>query len=175
MPANQEFVYVHRLVPEEINISKLLISNSEFNKPISSQQQQKHLNMLTTPSATPSADLDTKLFRKFVFEHIRTALSDGFNDNIGRTNVPPVFELATADTWYKVYEALADYFLGDAAPKNSKLASYYVQLKSQIDLDTQFSENRCKKLLQPALGLYQENLPSHYNKIQHQQRVIEIF
>ena len=114
--------------------------------------------------------MDAKLFREFVFSHIRTALNDGFNDNIGRTNVAPVFELPTPETWYRVYQSLGEFFLAEPV-KNAKLASYYSQLKSQIDLDVQFSENRCKKLLQPALGLYQDNLPSHYNKLQHQQRV----
>lgn len=122
----------------------------------------------STPDAT---EIDAKLFREFVFGHIRTALSDGFNDNIGRTNVAPVFELPTCDVWYKLYDALVDFFLTDT-PKSSKIAAYYSQLKSQIDLDVQFSENRCKKLIPSALGLYQENLPAYYNKHQHQQRVI---
>ena len=118
-----------------------------------------------------SADTDAKLFREFVFKHIKIALEDGFNDNFGRTNsIQPVFELTTAETWYNIYESLRDFFLTDT-PKSSKLAAYYSQLKSQIDLDVQFSENRCKKLLHPALSLYQESLPAHYNKHQHQQRV----
>lgn len=183
IPANQEFVYVHRLTPESININKLLLSNQEFSKPAPpglKNQQQQQLNYaaqtftpfqaVVTVSKTTANDLDAILFREFVFEHVNTALNDGFNDNIGRTNVTPVFELPTSDTWYKTYEALVDFFLGNV-PKSSKIATFYSQLKSQIDLDVQFSENRCKKLLQPALGLYQENLPAHYNKLQHQQRV----
>jgi len=187
IPPNQEFVYIHRAIPEATNINKLLMSNPEFNRPanlIGSNQFQRSSMYSTTTSSLPahqqsgatvtvtnSADLDAKLFREFVFEHVRTALGDGFNDNIGRTNVMPVFELPTTDTWYTIYNALVEFFLADV-PKNSKIAAYYSQLKSQIDLDVQFSENRCKKLLQPALGLYQENLPAHYNKHQHQQRVL---
>lgn len=181
IPANQEFVYVHRTTPEATRINKLLMLNGELNKTSntgasslacrsiyssSAQERSKSANVTTN-----MADVDAKLFREFVFRHIHTALEDGFNDNFGRTNpLPPIFELSTAENWYKVYESFRDFFLIET-PKSSKISSYYSQLKSQIDLDVQFSENRCKKLLQPALGLYQENLPAHYNKNQHQQRV----
>ena len=116
--------------------------------------------------------LDASLFRKFVFEHIDTALTDGFNDNIGRTNVYPVFELPRASHWDKIFDALCDLFLSE--PKTTKIQSQYAQLKSQIDIDAQFSENRCKKQMPAALNIYQEGLPSHYTKSQHNQRVFTI-
>lgn len=184
IPANQEFVYVHRSTPEPNNIVKLLMSNRPTNAgggstivqqqqrtPYAQQQQQQQQSQKTQSSV----ELDAKLFREFVLEHVRTALDGGgFNDNIGRTNIAPVFELAGADTWYAVYAALVEFFLTPRhrhSSSSSKIAAYYAQLKSQINLDAQFSENRCKKLLQPALALYQENLPAYYNKLQHQQRV----
>ena len=126
----------------------------------------------TSQETTPPQQLDdNKLFRQFVFEHINTALGDGFNDNIGRTSVAPVFELPNKTSWEKIYNALTDFFFGESPPKSSKIYSYFAQIKSHVDIDAQFSENRCKKVLPNALSLYQENLPAHYTNLQHQQRV----
>ena len=86
---------------------------------------------------------DTNLFRKFVFEHINTALNEGFNDNIGRTNVHPVFELPKASTWNRLFDSLVDFFLNKN--KSPKIQLQYSQLKAHIDIESQFSENRCKK------------------------------
>jgi protein SMG8 len=132
-------------------------------------------NSKTDPSPQPPLIDDAKLFRKFVLQHVSTALNDGFNDNIGRTNnVMPLFELPTHATFVKIYMALVDLFFKSAAPVargSSKINTIFNQLKSHVDIDAQFSENRCKKVLPTALSVYQENLPVHYTKLQHQQRV----
>jgi len=111
--------------------------------------------------------LDEMLFRSFIFEHTKKALNEGFNDNIGRTNVQPVFELPKASVWFKLYDALFDFFLRN--PKSHKVLNQYSQLKAQVDIDGNFSENICKKNLPSAISLYKENLPTHYTKAQHLQ------
>ena len=111
--------------------------------------------------------IDEILFRNFIFEHTKKALNEGFNDNIGRTNVTPVFELPKASVWFKLYDALVDFFLKN--PKSHKVLNQYSQLKAQIDIDGNFSENICKKNLPSAISLYKENLPAYYTKAQHQQ------
>ncbi len=190
IPANQEFVYIHRLTCTKIDTNRFLLAvlHKECSKPNvlsnNSHQRQFLTNQFAGESGTNNKNnsvkfladslvsnesLDSNLFRKFVFDHIKTALVDGFNDNIGRTNVYPVFELARPNHWDKIFDCLYDLFLGE--PKTNKIQSQYVQLRAQIDIDAQFSENRCKKQLPTALNLYQEGLPSHYTKSQHNQRV----
>ena len=111
--------------------------------------------------------IDEMLFRNFVFEHTKKALNEGFNDNIGRTNVSPVFELPKASVWFKLFDALVDFFLKN--PKSNKVLNQYSQLKAQVDIDGNFSENICKKNLPSAISLYKENLPTYYTSAQHQQ------
>jgi protein SMG8 len=155
IPANQEFVYIHRLQKNAINTYEFLLSTFVPNSsgPIVEREM-----------------LDADLFRKFTFSHVDKALKGGFNDNIGRTNVQPVFQLPTLDVAYKVIAAFVDFLFKDA--KSAKMKSYFVQLKSNIDIDAQFSENRCKKCLPLAINAYQDNLPLHYTEDQHKQRVI---
>lgn len=154
IPANQEFVYIHRVLKNSINTNEFLIST--FAKDTSRSIIEREM-------------LDADLFRKFTFSHVNKALTGGFNDNIGRTNVQPVFQLPTLDVAYKVIGAFVDFLFKDA--KTAKMKSYFVQLKSNIDIDAQFSENRCKKCLPVAINAYQENLPLHYTEDQHKQRV----
>lgn len=152
IPVNQEFVYIHRNNQQKFNAFRSW-SSSFNNDSLDSSWQS----------------LDLEQFRKFIFQHIKTALTIGFNDNIGRTNIPPIFELTTATIWYKIYQSLQEFFLGE--PKTQKVMSIYAQLKDQIDIDVQFSERRCKKVLPHAINLYQESLPAHYSKSQHEQKL----
>ncbi len=181
IPANQEFAYIHRLACNLVgnNTNSFLLAvlqkecsrsketSGNTNKPQQHRGLSGHSFLSDTMVRNEAVDAD--LFRKFVFEHVNTALTEGFNDNIGRTNVYPVFELVKPSIWHKVFDCLAGLFLGE--PKNQKIASQYGQLKAQIDIDAQFSENRCKKQLPIALNLYQDGLPGHYTKSQHFQRV----
>jgi protein SMG8 len=45
-------------------------------------------------------------------------------------------------------------------------------LRSLLDVEGQFSEARCSKVLPLALAAYQENLPSHYSSQYHENKVI---
>lgn len=154
IPANQEFVYIHRLQKNSINTNEFLLST--FVEDSSQSIIEREM-------------LDADFFRKFIFSHVNKALNSGFNDNIGRTNVQPVFQLPTLYVAYKVIGAFVDFLFKDT--KTAKMKSYFVQLKSNIDIDAQFSENRCKKCLPLAINVYQENLPLHYTEDQHKQRV----
>lgn len=172
IPANQEFVYIHRLVQDPTNMTAYLQNDSYFPSQSDPFKDVKAANI---------SDEDTRLFRKFIVEHINTAFGPGgFNDNIGRTNVAPVFELPTKAIWDRVYDAFIKLFFHNISPtlpvpnkllSAAKINNYFAQFKSHIDIDAQFSENKCKKVLQNAVSLYQENMPVHYTELQHQQRV----
>lgn len=41
-----------------------------------------------------------------------------------------------------------------------------------LDVEGQFSEARCAKVLPLALAAYQENLPSHYSSQYHENKVL---
>ena len=199
IPANQEFVYIHRIQTSQVNNNKFLLANLykeslRSSKPIGNLTASAALPssaslfsssspMTASTSATGGAtttaaerilrseELDASLFRKFVGEHTKKALSEGFNDNIGRTNnVQAIFELPRASVWHKLFAALADFMLREPA-RSAKMRSHFAQLKSHVDIDAQFSQNRCKKIQPLAISIYQENLPTHYNKAQHEQRV----
>jgi len=45
-------------------------------------------------------------------------------------------------------------------------------LRSVLDIDTNFSERRCRKVQPIAMAAYQENLPSHYNRNYHDTKVL---
>ncbi len=137
--------------------------------------------------ATTNYGDDSVCFRAFVYQHIKVAFNDGFNDNIGRTNVQPVFELPKLSVWYKVYDALYDAFFyahrcqtasttisGDQSKLQAikvKINQYFTQLKPHIDIDSKFSMNRCKKVLPNALNIYQDNLPQHYTRVHHEHKL----
>lgn len=44
-------------------------------------------------------------------------------------------------------------------------------MRSLLDVEGQFSEARCSKVLPLALAAYQENLPSHYSSQNHENKV----
>jgi len=44
-------------------------------------------------------------------------------------------------------------------------------LRSFLDIDTNFSERRCRKVQPIAMAAYQDNLPSHYNRNYHDTKV----
>jgi len=46
----------------------------------------------------------------------------------------------------------------------------FSMLRSLLDVEGQFSEARCSKVLPLALAKYQENLPSHYNSKYHENK-----
>jgi protein SMG8 len=125
---------------------------------------------------------DINSFRSFLFEHVKIALQpDGFNDNIGRTNVYSIFKRLNAETWYKVFNQLSSFFLQNNnnnttnPNRNQKTLEdkVFSQIKGYIDIDAQFSQNRCKKLIPTAINqFYQEGgLPPHYKREQHLKRL----
>lgn len=44
-------------------------------------------------------------------------------------------------------------------------------LRSFLDIDTNFSERRCRKVQPIAMATYKDNLPSYYNRNYHDTKV----
>jgi len=90
----------------------------------------------------------------------------GFSDNVGRHVGPSTFVLPPASVWFDASFKLYDYFSSNQTEdsKGCKL------LRSLLDVEGQFSEARCSKVLPLALAAYQENLPSHYSSQYHENK-----
>lgn len=72
-----------------------------------------------------------------------------------------------------VTTALYKYFM--TSTSTSENAEYNLTLPSSafssFYIDTKFSEQRCQKVLPIAVARYQENLPSHYTRNHHDDKV----
>ena len=165
IPANQEFVYIHRYT-HDLNVSNKFLMNSLIQDCLRFKDARLLTSSLHYDFNANIFDFykaDTRLFRKFLFGHVNQALKEGFNDNLGRNNVNPLFELMPSPVVFvKLFDALHDFFLNDQPPKSSKLQSYFNQIKTHVDIDAKYSENRCKKALPLAMKAYNETLPSHF-------------
>nr|SVE85386.1 EOG090X02WG [Daphnia pulicaria] len=102
-------------------------------------------------------------FREFLNQHIVLAQTEGFADNVGRHIGPSIFVLPPARVWFDVAFKLFDFFTNSPA---SGIKGFQL-LRSILDVEGQFSEARCLKVLPLALAAYQENLPSHYSSQYH--------
>ncbi|CAG2218840.1 SMG8 [Mytilus edulis] len=147
VPANQEFVYIHT-------------KKEEISDPVSFYLQQLRMNnSIESPRSRGNST-----FKEFLFQHVELALGRGFDDNVGRNPVTPVFEVPTCE------ERI-----------NAKAQAHFNTLKSLLETDIRFSENRCNKVLPVAEAAYQEGLPTHYvtnfhlNKLQQAHRVFHQF
>ena len=213
IPANNTFVYIHRLSKDINSVNSYLLSNlhkecTKNSKLITSgttsssatprqrfsysanrqqQHQQQH------QQSNYSNDLngyDAELFKNFLYQHINVAFKEGFNDNIGRTNIAPTFELPKFSNWVRIYETMHEalfnvksmlpaslptmpsYPIGSVNEQKlvnlkTKLLQHIAQIRPYADIDVKFSMNRCKKSLPIALNVYQEGLPQHYTRKQH--------
>jgi len=167
------------------NLHKECTTKPRFS--YSANRQQKPSNDLKT--------VDSELFSNFLNQHISIAFKEGFNDNIGRTNIAPIFELPKLSNWTKIYETMYEALFNMKStiitnlPQmlvlhttssineqklinlKSKLLQHISQIRPYADIDVRFSMNRCKKSLPAALNIYQEGLPQHYTRKQHDSRL----
>lgn len=112
-------------------------------------------------------------FFNFLWTHINTALTKGFDDNVGRHNVTPIFELPKLATFAKVLASLKDFLFKQLLNEssNASLKSIANKLSVSLDADTMFSESRCNKILPVAFSFYREKLPSNYTQEIHEQKL----
>nr|CAG4637663.1 EOG090X02WG [Chydorus sphaericus] len=104
-------------------------------------------------------------FREFLDQHIHLAQTKGFADNVGRHAGPSLFVLPPASVWFDAAFKLYEFFTPSSPSEEPK---GFQLLRSLLDVEGQFSETRCSKVLPLALAAYQENLPSHYSSQYHE-------
>ncbi|XP_060084858.1 nonsense-mediated mRNA decay factor SMG8-like [Ylistrum balloti] len=172
VPANQEFVFLHGHQPEVTDPVQQYLhqlrNNSTLNKDSDSPRSyqanrrsaQSGLHDMTRSSSRTQRSGSSSNFKEFLSQHIETALGRGFDDNVGRNPVPPIFDVPTCQTWFNVSSKLYNFFFGDTV--SGKAQATFNTLKSLLETDIRFSENRCNKVLPLAEAAYQEGLPTHY-------------
>ncbi|XP_050413442.1 nonsense-mediated mRNA decay factor SMG8, partial [Patella vulgata] len=179
VPANHEFVYVHTKREDVVDpvISYLQLLRN-FNTPVK-EESPKSRSYLTNrragqgpiTSSSFTGRVRESNFREFLWQHIELAFSKGFNDNVGRNPVSPIFELPVCDTWFQIALKLHRFFFTDIP--EGKPQSHFNTLRSLLETDVRFSENRCNKYLPLAETAYQQDLPKHYIRSYHLQKLAQ--
>ncbi|ELU16071.1 hypothetical protein CAPTEDRAFT_223495 [Capitella teleta] len=164
VPANQEFVFINRensLQPINFFAEKLT------RKCASNLDDDSSYFEHQVPSGTPGLLMHSPNhpFREFLSQHIELALSKGFDDNMGRNPVPPVFESPSLKVWLEAAQAVHAFFFEE--PKDIKAKAHFGQLHNLLHTNARFSEGRCIKVLPLAEKAYQEGLPHHYTQADH--------
>ncbi|XP_059470994.1 nonsense-mediated mRNA decay factor SMG8 isoform X2 [Neocloeon triangulifer] len=109
-------------------------------------------------------------FREFLFEHVDSALSKGFDDTLGRHTSTAHFEVPPLSVWSSAAQAVYKVFLGEET-SNSKHRQLLNMFSTSFNASIRFSEARCKKVLPLAFASYQEGLPTHYTQAYHDGRL----
>ncbi|KAI1297123.1 Protein SMG8 [Halotydeus destructor] len=120
---------------------------------------------------TTETEDEDHTFYNFLWSHINVALTKGFNDNVGRHSVIPVFEIPTLREAFCVLEKLTELLFENRTSKQGR--SMTNQLENLLDTDVRFSNSRCSKGLPLAMGVYQDGLPSHYTREFHERKVAQ--
>lgn len=151
LPLNQEFVYVSQEPVVDIKREMLrgLISDCQPGGAIT----------MTAPFSTQTEHEHS--FKKMLKEHIKQARSKGFYDPVmprQSSYMASHFELPLLSTWVDATKIMYDRVI-------------ITKFSAHLNIETKFSEQRCLKVLPIALAKYQEGLPSHYGKAEHEARL----
>lgn len=186
VPPNQEFVFIFSsrphitdpigfymsLLRKHCQMAKEQDTTGVKSKNALNQKLDSHPNNIIGNGLfveSQSENISDHSFGKFLEQHVKLALTKGFDDNVGRYPTPAYFELPTVETWFEITVKLAGGILDE--PKDNKMRSVQNALRSALDIDVSFSEGRCAKILNLASSAYQENLPTHYTEEYHQTRL----
>ncbi|XP_029644947.1 protein SMG8 [Octopus sinensis] len=182
VPANQEFVFINsRRSDSSDPVAYFLLqlrNTHTVNKdgePMKgkSYQTSRRTNQ-GSPGRTDNLSHTTSLnkcsssdnsFHDFLWPHIELAFNKGFDDNVGKRQVPALFEMATASTWFTLASKLYQLYFNELS--DTKAQSFFNKMRTKLDVDIRFSENRCNKVLPVAETAYQEGLPTHYTNSYH--------
>lgn len=183
VPANQEFVYIHNRKADindpvlyfllQLRNSHTVNKDGEPTKGGKSYQTNRRTNQgspgrndgtmrstLANKSLSTSSD---NSFHDFLWPHIQLAFTKGFDDNVGKRQIPALFEMTTGYTWFSLAAKLYQFFFHDL----DKKSSVFNKMRFKLDVDIRFSENRCNKVLPVAENAYQDGLPTHYTFSYH--------
>ena len=116
-------------------------------------------------------------FSRFLSEHINRAFEKGFYDNVskyGPGGGSSLWEIPTLAQWIQVANLLHRFFTEVLTSAEGHDNSHAMcDLRDDLEIETIFSELRCKKILPQALAVYEENLPAYYNTEYHTAKLLQ--
>jgi len=178
LPVNQEFVYVETgeggsMMDPTTSILNTLYSvlngETEPNFTFSGPFYQQLINDEMRPR---------RCFSKFLDKHINQAFEKGFHDNVTKFGPPgggsSLWEIPPLQNWIQFSESMFSFFTETLTSAEGHDNSHAMcDLRDDLEIETIFSELRCKKILPVALGVYEDNLPLHYNEEYHNAKILQ--
>ncbi|CAG9823382.1 unnamed protein product [Phaedon cochleariae] len=153
IPLNDEFVYISEKASPNDRLGEMVRGL------IADCQPGGGIHVEVPYSSQPNLQ---KSFKRFLQTHIEQARTRGFDDTVssGRHQHAQSmhFELPVLKQWIQATQILYKIVIKK-------------KLITSLCTDTRFSEQRCLKVLPLALARYQEGLPSHYAKVEHEARL----
>ncbi|CAH1122260.1 unnamed protein product [Ceutorhynchus assimilis] len=156
IPLNNDFVYVEEAAPKD-PLTEAVRGLVQDCMPGASTQMKAPF------STEPSSE---KNFLKFLHVHVQQAKDTGFDDTVASSrpqHAPAYFVLPILGQWIAVAQCLFNLIIIEEPPITSVCTA------------TRFSEQRCLKALSLATAKYQERLPPHYSKSEHEARLAIAF
>jgi protein SMG8 len=146
---------------------------TEFTQNSSNPKQMD--KMFEFESKTNSNDLSLNKnhvnFFEFLWKHVDTALSKGFDDNVGKHNVGSLFQLPSLQTFINVTATLTDYFFKNEQKPIDLSKNLNEKLGKLLEVDRNFSNSFCAKISTAAFGFYKEDLPETYPLHVHERKL----
>ncbi|XP_012270941.1 protein SMG8 [Orussus abietinus] len=164
IPANQEFVYVHTdsLGSRDTlgRTTKQLIQSCKIGSGSTASRSLASLDS----NLVHDSDTEGRSFGNFLRQHVNLAFARGFDDNVGRHSLPAHFEIPTLSLFFEAANKIFNFFVRGVDKEVSALHGL-------LDTDVKFSRSRCGKVLPRALQTYQDNLPQHYTRAYHENKL----
>lgn len=120
-------------------------------------------------------DSKKKGFSSLINEHVREALTHGFDDNLSKYRGKGHFSVPNFKQWLEAFKFLHKIFIENPMDvnfeaKDSHYAAYIENFHGIVDIDERFFEDACQKGLDLGLSTYNDALPHHYGFAFHEQR-----
>ncbi|EEB14178.1 conserved hypothetical protein [Pediculus humanus corporis] len=175
IPVNQEFVFIetHQEYPPR-QLNKMM--NNIIDNCLSTQPKINVLKCLTVEHEMKQAQ-NLHCFDKFLGAHINLAFTKGFNDNVSRLVQSPSFTLVPSEIFFEIVKRTHGLLVGSKSKEKDSECSdddeqldIFEVLRNRLDIDANFSESRCSKVLPLAVATYQQNSPFHYTREFHENK-----
>uniref|UniRef100_A0A336LT62 Nonsense-mediated mRNA decay factor SMG8 n=1 Tax=Culicoides sonorensis TaxID=179676 RepID=A0A336LT62_CULSO len=121
------------------------------------------------------SDTKKKRFRSLIQEHVKEALTHGFDDNLSKYRGKGNFSLPNLKQWLEGFKLLHKIFIQNPIDVNfeandSDYAAFIENFHGIIDIDERFFEDSCQKGLEFGLSTYKEGLAPYYGFDIHEKR-----
>lgn len=116
-------------------------------------------------------DQSAQTFFDFLWKHVDMALTKGFDDNVGKHNVGAYFQLPTLQSFLNVLCSMSSHFFKQNQTESELNNNLQNKLGKLLQIDRNFSQSFCVKVLNAAFAFYKENLPKNYPLQIHERKL----